>query len=59
MNYEQEKRVALNHSLVSSKLKIIIKMFDKESPQEALNDLRYALELFRKKAKESKTTAYY
>lgn len=53
MNYQQEKTMALNHDLVSSKLKIIIKLMDKEEPGEALNDLRFAAELFRKKAKET------
>lgn len=53
MNYQQEKSMALNHDLVSSKLKIIIKLMDKEDPEEALNDLRFATELFRKKAKET------
>lgn len=59
MNFEQEKKVALSHALVSSKLKIVIKMFDKEEPEEALNDLRYALELFRKKATEQKPKRFY
>ena len=59
MKFEEEKRMALNHALVSSKLKIIIKMMDKEEPKEALNDLRYAVELFRKKADENKTKRYY
>lgn len=59
MNYQQEKRMVLNHALVSNKLKIIIKLMDKENPGEALNDLRLATELFRKKAKESKNTEYY
>lgn len=59
MNYEQEKRVALNHALVSNKLKVLIKLFDKESPQEALTDLRYAVELFTKKVRETRNTNYY
>jgi hypothetical protein len=59
MNFQQEKRFALNHALVSNKLKIIIKLMDKEDPKDALNDLRMAMELFRKKAQETKNTQYY
>lgn len=59
MNYQQEKRMVLDHALVSNKLKIVIKLMDKEDPKDALNDLRMAMELFRKKAQESKTTQYY
>lgn len=59
MNYEKEKRTALNHALVSSKLKILIKLFDNEDPKSAVTDLGYALELFRKKYRESSQKRYY
>lgn len=59
MNFEQEKKSALNHALVSNKLKVIIRMFDSEDIRNAINDLSYALQLFRKKAKDCNTTSYY
>jgi len=59
MNFEQEKKAALNHALVSNKLKVIIRMFDRDDAKEAINDLSFALQLFRKKVKDNNTTSYY
>jgi hypothetical protein len=59
MNFEQEKKAALNHALVSNKLKVIIRMFDRDDTKNAINDLSFALQLFRKKIKDNNTTSYY
>ncbi len=59
MNFEQEKRIILKHPLASDKLKILVKLFDREVPKDAVSDLIYALQLFQKKAREDAKQLYY